>query len=75
MRAASAGGSMPAVLNGANEIAVDAFLKEKIGFLDIPRLIEETMEAHKTHPIDRIDSVMDADRWAREKTYANLMAY
>jgi len=75
LRAASAGGSMPAVLNGANEIAVDAFLKEKIGFLDIPKLIEQTMEAHKTHPIDRIDSVMDADRWAREKTHANLMAY
>ncbi len=75
LTAASAGGSMPAVLNGANEIAVDAFLKEKIGFLDIPKLIEQTMEAHETHPIDRIDSVMDADRWAREKTFANLMAY
>ena len=43
--------------------------------MDIPKLIEQTMEAHKTHPIDRIDSVMDADRWAREKTYSNLMAY
>ena len=75
LEAASAGGSMPAVLNGANEIAVDAFLKEKIGFLDIPRLIGQTMEAHTTHPIDRIDSVMDADKWAREKTLANLAAY
>ncbi len=75
LKAASAGGSMPAVLNGANEIAVDAFLKEKIGFLDIPRLIEQTMEAHTTYPIDRIDSVMDADNWARETTLANLAAY
>ena len=58
-----------------NEIAVDAFLKEKIGFLDIPKLIEQTMVAHTTHSIDRIESVMDADRWAREKTIANLMAY
>jgi 1-deoxy-D-xylulose-5-phosphate reductoisomerase len=73
LKAASVGGSMPAVLNGANEIAVDAFLKEKIGFLDIPKLIEQTMAAHKTHPIDRIDSVMDADTWARERTTANLI--
>ena len=72
LKAASVGGSMPAVLNGANEIAVDAFLKEKIGFLDIPKLIGQTMAAHKTHPIDLIDSVMDADTWAREKTTANL---
>ena len=75
LRAAAAGGSMPAVLNGANEIAVEAFLNEKIGYLDIPKLIEQTMDVHKTHSIDRIDSVMDADRWARETTTASLMAY
>ncbi len=75
LKAASAGESMPAVLNGANEIAVDAFLKGKIGFLDIPKLIEQTMEAHKPHPIDRIDSVIAADNWAREKALAILMAY
>ena len=73
LKAAAAGGSMPAVLNGANEIAVDAFLKERIGFLDIPELIAQTMEAHQPYPIDRIESVMDADRWAREKTIANLV--
>ncbi len=75
LRAASDGGSMPAVLNGANEIAVDAFLKGKIGFLDIPKLIEQTMEAHKPHPVESIDSVMEADSWAREETTANLTAY
>ena len=75
LRAASAGGSMPAVLNGANEIAVDAFLNKKIGYLDIPKLIEQTMEAHKTHPIDQIDSVMDADRWARKTTLVNLKTF
>ncbi len=72
LRAASAGGSMPTVLNGANEIAVDAFLNNKIGFLDIPKLIKKTMDAHETRAIDRIDSVMDADRWAREKALAYL---
>ncbi|MCF8129480.1 MAG: 1-deoxy-D-xylulose-5-phosphate reductoisomerase [Deltaproteobacteria bacterium] len=75
LKAAADGESMPAVLNGANEIAVDAFLKGKIGFLDIPKLIEQTMEAHKPHPIDRIDSVMAADKWAREKALAILMTY
>jgi len=50
-------------------------LNEKIGYLDIPKLIEQTMEAHKTHPIDQIDSVMDADRWARKTTLANLKTY
>ncbi len=75
LRAASEGGSMPTVLNGANEIAVAAFLNGKIGFLDIPELIEETMNAHEVHPVDAIASVMDADTWAREKTLLNLKAY
>lgn len=64
--AATKGGSMPAVLNGANEIAVDAFLKGTIGFLDIPDLIEKTMEAHAPYPVEAIEAVMEADRWARE---------
>jgi 1-deoxy-D-xylulose-5-phosphate reductoisomerase len=75
LKAGSVGESMPAVLNGANEIAVDAFLKGKIGFLDIPKLIEQTMDAHEPHPIDRIDSVIVADNWAREKALAILMTY
>ena len=75
LRAAAVGGSMPAVLNGSNEIAVDAFLNEKIGFLDIPEVIEKTMDAHEVQPIDRIASVMDADGWARKKTIENLLTY
>ena len=66
LRAAGIGGSMPAVLNGANEIAVEAFLKGKIGFLDIPELIEKTMEAHHSLPVDTIQEVIEADRWARD---------
>lgn len=60
------GGSMPAVLNGANEIAVDSFLKEEISFLGIPGIIEKTMNAHTVHQVSTIDSVLDADTWARE---------
>ncbi len=66
LKAAGIGGSMPAVLNGANEIAVEAFLKGNIGFLDIPDLIEKTMASHENHPIDSIETVMEVDKWARD---------
>ncbi len=66
LKAAEIGGSMPAVLNGANEIAVESFLKGDIGFLDIPDLIEKTMASHENHPIDSIETVMEVDRWARD---------
>ncbi len=69
-RAAETGGSMPAVLNGANEIAVDLFLKKKIGFRQIPEIIEQTMVAHDPFRLDGIESVLEADRWAREKAMA-----
>lgn len=66
-QAGEEGGSMPAVMNGANEIAVGAFLKGRIGFLDIPALIEKTMEAHDVSPLESIEQVMAIDRWARHK--------
>ncbi len=65
LTAGSIGRSMPAVLSGANEVAVYAFLEGKIGFLEIPYLIERTMEKHKTFPIDTIDEALEADRWAQ----------
>ena len=67
LKAARIGDSMPAVLNGANEIAVDSFLKGKIGFLQIPALIEKTMETHKTFSIESIENVIEADTWARNR--------
>ena len=60
------GGTMPCVLNGANEVAVDAFLKGKIGFLDIPRIIETTMKAHTVILDYTMDDVFSADRFAKE---------
>lgn len=71
-RAAEIGSSMPAVLNAANEIAVESFLDGKIAFLDIPELIEKSMEAHHPHPVETIEMVMEADRWAR-KTALGLL--
>ncbi|WP_207750508.1 1-deoxy-D-xylulose-5-phosphate reductoisomerase [Anaerotignum lactatifermentans] len=60
------GGTMPAVLNGANEIAVDLFLKGAIKFLDIPRLIEKTMNAYTVKYQYDLEDLLEADRWARE---------
>jgi 1-deoxy-D-xylulose-5-phosphate reductoisomerase len=64
--AVETGDSMPAVLNGANEVAVDLFLRGQIGFLEIPELIEKTMKAHKPFVIDSIEIVQRADAWARQ---------
>lgn len=61
------GGTMPAAMSAANEIAVESFLSKRIGFMDISRVIAETMEAHLTQPCSSIESVLEADREARER--------
>jgi 1-deoxy-D-xylulose-5-phosphate reductoisomerase len=58
---------MPAVLNAANEIAVQAFLDEVILFQDIAEIIRATMGNHKCQPVDTLEAVQSADRWAREE--------
>jgi 1-deoxy-D-xylulose-5-phosphate reductoisomerase len=64
--AARIGGTMPAVLNAANEVAVQAFLDETIAFLDIATVIETTMMQHHTTPLTDVSVAVQADRWARE---------
>jgi 1-deoxy-D-xylulose-5-phosphate reductoisomerase len=66
--AGRAGGSMPAVLNAANEQAVALFLAEKIHFLDIPRLIEQVCDRHRVdfHPSPSLEDIIAADEWARQ---------
>jgi 1-deoxy-D-xylulose-5-phosphate reductoisomerase len=61
------GGTMPAAMNAANEIAVDAFLQGGIRFVDIPEIIHSTMEAHVPREIDGLETALEADRSAREK--------
>jgi len=61
------GGTMPAVLNGANEIAVDAFLNSKISFSEIPIIIQNTMKEHEPKYNPNISDILDADYWARER--------
>ncbi len=61
------GGTLPAVLNAANEIAVYAFLDNKIGFNDIPAVIRKIVEGHTVNQAPDLDDVLEADRWARGK--------
>ncbi len=65
--ALEAGGTMPAVLNAANEVAVGAFLQGKIGFDRIPHVVASTMQGHKATPLREVESVFEADQWAKEK--------
>ena len=55
---------MPAVLNAANEIAVQAFLKGAIRFTEIPEIIEKTMQQHEKQQLDSIETVLLAHRSA-----------
>jgi 1-deoxy-D-xylulose-5-phosphate reductoisomerase len=66
--AGRAGGSMPAVLNAANEQAVALFLAEKIQFLDIPKVIEKVCDKHRTdnNLTPSLDDILAADVWARK---------
>lgn len=66
--AGRAGGSMPAVLNAANEQAVALFLEEKIQFLDIPRVIEKVCDRHQAdnNPSPALEDILHADTWARQ---------
>ena len=66
-RALRAGGTVPVVLNAANEVAVEAFLDGKLGFTAIPRVIQKTMDAHQVEPVSTIETVRRVDRWAREQ--------
>ena len=66
-QAINAGESMPAVMNAANEIAVESFLTGGIGFIQIAEVIERTMDAHQAGDLKSIDEVLLADSWGREK--------
>ena len=65
-RALKTGGTLPAVLNGANEVAVARFLKGDIGFLEIPELIEQTMDAYTVKQEYTLEDLLEADAWAKD---------
>ncbi|NOQ20331.1 MAG: 1-deoxy-D-xylulose-5-phosphate reductoisomerase [Desulfobacterales bacterium] len=64
-KACKVGKTMPAVLNAANEVAVNAFLKKKISFIEIAKVVYMTMEAHDVHSNPNLEDIITADKWAR----------
>ncbi|NCT72325.1 MAG: 1-deoxy-D-xylulose-5-phosphate reductoisomerase [Xanthomonadaceae bacterium] len=73
--AMAAGGTAPAVLNAANEVAVSAFLQGRIGFLSIPALVEDALAALPAAPADSLEVLLAADAQARQLTERNLAGH
>ncbi|MBP1715535.1 MAG: dxr, partial [Deltaproteobacteria bacterium] len=67
-RALEAGGTMPAVLNSANEAAAAAFLQGRISFREIPRLIRKVMDSHRPIAAANLQEIMNAHEWAQKKS-------
>ena len=70
IKAGMEGGTMPTVLNGANEVAVELFLKGKIKFNDIARIVESAMDNHKNVLKPTLDDIIYTDRCVREEVYS-----
>lgn len=62
------GATFPAVLNAANEICVDAFLNKRLAFIEIPEYISQVLSLHKKCENPGLAQILEADKWAREKT-------
>jgi 1-deoxy-D-xylulose-5-phosphate reductoisomerase len=58
---------MPAVLNAANEVAVEAFLQGRLGFLQISRLIAKTMDHHRPSEPNSLENILRAHAWAKQE--------
>jgi 1-deoxy-D-xylulose-5-phosphate reductoisomerase len=70
LEAARVGGTLPAALNAANEVAVAAFLEGRLNFTAIATVIEDVLEAHSPLPASGLDEVLAADAWARRRAEA-----
>jgi 1-deoxy-D-xylulose-5-phosphate reductoisomerase len=70
--AAQAGGTAPTVLNAANEVAVAAFLEERLAFIAIPHVIEAVLDQHSHAAVRSLEDVMTADAWARQEARKRL---
>ena len=66
-RALHQGGTMPAVLNAANEVAVESFLQGRLGFLQISRLIGQTMDRHRPSEPSSLEKILQAHAWAKHE--------
>ncbi|MFW6217262.1 MAG: 1-deoxy-D-xylulose-5-phosphate reductoisomerase [Desulfohalobiaceae bacterium] len=74
-QALAAGPSHPAALNAANEVAVQAFLENRIGFMDIARLNQEALEKHQGVDIGSLEDVLEVDRLTREFVWDRLQSW
>jgi 1-deoxy-D-xylulose-5-phosphate reductoisomerase len=63
---------MPAILNAANEVAVNAFLEGSLKFTEIPILLQRMMQEHEVKSVHTIEDILRADHWARERAKALL---
>ena len=70
--ACEAGGTLPAVLNAANEIAVNAFLDKSIGFVEIAAIVGQTIEKHNVVSGPELSDILSADQWARKTTEESI---
>ncbi len=68
------GGTLPTVLNGANEVAVEAFLRDQIGFLDVAGIVETVMNKIGSHRLTDLDQVFETDAMVRRETAACIAA-
>jgi 1-deoxy-D-xylulose-5-phosphate reductoisomerase len=71
-RAGETGGTLPAVLNAANEIAVAAFLDRQVRFPNIWQIVEEVMDEHTSVAHPDLDEILRADQWARAEASASI---
>jgi 1-deoxy-D-xylulose-5-phosphate reductoisomerase len=71
-RVARAGGTAPAVLNAANEVAVAAFLGRRLNFASIAAVIDSVLQQHEAGPVRSLDDALAADSWGRERAQAAL---
>ena len=65
---------MPAALNAANEVAVEAFLAGKISFPAIPKMIEKVMARHRVKKNPSLEDLLEADAWAREEAVGVILS-
>jgi 1-deoxy-D-xylulose-5-phosphate reductoisomerase len=70
--AGKAGGTAPAVLNAANEVAVQAFLENALRFPDIANVVKEALSRHKRKEHPELRQIMEADLWARDIAKKNI---
>jgi 1-deoxy-D-xylulose-5-phosphate reductoisomerase len=68
-QAGEIGGTLPAVLNAANEVAVEAFVNRRISFCDISTVVGRTLKAHKPTAHPNLEQILEADHWARSEAF------